>query len=301
MVDTYKTQLDKLIDMCSNDSMVELTMELSRSGLKNKNEILSHGVKTNNTTVVKVALDSGADVDYVIYSDILSGESPVINLACHNGNLKIVKLLVYYGANIDTSSPDSYSALHEAASNNKLEIVNYLLDVDPDIIDTHGRHQYTALLIACENGHIEVVRCLLNRGANVNIGDPLMTACIEGYTEIVKLLLEKKPYINDRAFLHIACKNGNLPLVSILVNIESHIDSMNSDGKTPLYYACINGFDDIIHVLLANGANPKLVQSPDALTLYCNSKYPEYNINDVTIRKLSIAYIETTTYGPNPI
>lgn len=58
--------------------------------------------------------------------------------------------------------------------------------------------------------------------------------------------------------LHDACKKGNLELVRELVENnedDTNINAIDIAYHTPLYYACINNFVDIVCYLLDHGAD----------------------------------------------
>ena len=52
--------------------------------------------------------------------------------------------------------------------------------------------------------------------------------------------------------------NGDLDRVQAVVRGGEDIDGRDSDGDTALYCACRKGHVDIVHYLLANGANTEL-------------------------------------------
>jgi serine/threonine-protein phosphatase 6 regulatory ankyrin repeat subunit B len=55
--------------------------------------------------------------------------------------------------------------------------------------------------------------------------------------------------------LHQAAKNGHLPLVDKLLNVGYHINAVDTDGYTALFYAVQCERRDIIELLLKNGAD----------------------------------------------
>ena len=138
---------------------------------------------------------------------------------------------------------------------------------------------FTALHYACKNGSIGIVRSLLKKKEikitiKAVIGDELYTPfqlCAQnGYVEIAQLIYKffKKnrknmPDQNDilnsptsaknLTPLHLAVLNNQINFVSFLCQDYFQIVNVNqqdSQGLTPLYYACKNGFCEIVKILV---------------------------------------------------
>ena len=138
-------------------------------------------------------------------------QSLVINKA-YNGSCRYKCFFVYNFARdrnvdeliialnqVDNSSNwyrgnDCSTALHWAASNGNMNIVEILLDrgIDINSKDTYGN---TALHYAAMNGKMNIVEILVDRGIDINsknnIGwTALHLAAMNGYTNIVEMLLD---------------------------------------------------------------------------------------------------------------
>uniref|UniRef100_A0A7S1B2K4 Uncharacterized protein n=1 Tax=Corethron hystrix TaxID=216773 RepID=A0A7S1B2K4_9STRA len=57
--------------------------------------------------------------------------------------------------------------------------------------------------------------------------------------------------------LHLAAKEGNLAATEELVKVGMPVNLVNAKGMTPLAYACQQGYQPIVSLLLSHGANPK--------------------------------------------
>lgn len=81
--------------------------------------------------------------------------------ASADGRSDVVKLLAARGADLDATSDNELTALHQAARGGHEETVRLLLDLgaDPYATDASGR---TAAQLAAESGHQAVARLLLN-------------------------------------------------------------------------------------------------------------------------------------------
>jgi len=108
--------------------------------------------------------------------------------------LRIAKLLIRYGAEINACDDDKVTALHTAVYNKRIDLVRLLLEqgTNPNFAMFNG---CTALHIACEGNCSAIVRLLISYGADINVQandgtTPLFMAAQEGNNEIIKFLLE---------------------------------------------------------------------------------------------------------------
>ncbi|KAL4918730.1 ankyrin repeat-containing domain protein [Aspergillus aurantiobrunneus] len=145
-------------------------------------------------------------------------------------------------------------------------IDHYQIDIARKLIDRKVNLEYmtadgcTALMLAsCISGDATIVRELLNNGANVNacklptlaaIGD----AVEHGNAPVVLLLLAVGAEPHGE-LLHAAAKLGRNDTLKMLLLHGLDINSLCSNGQTPLFCAAGHGSTDNINLLIANGAN----------------------------------------------
>ncbi|XVF47240.1 hypothetical protein PTKIN_Ptkin03bG0093500 [Pterospermum kingtungense] len=76
--------------------------------------------------------------------------------------------LASMGVSLDSKDSQGRTALHMAAANGHLDIVQYLIGSGVDVNASNVENN-TPLHWACLNGHVEVVKKLILSGANVSV------------------------------------------------------------------------------------------------------------------------------------
>ena len=187
------------------------------------NEALFRAVIKGDVEQVKALLENGANPNAKMQDGIYKGSVP-LHWATAKGYIKIVWLLISYGADIKAQ-------------------------------DKYGRDSF---YIAVEEGHIEIVKFYLLKGVNVNEQSgfgftPLHEAVSNGYASIVKLLLINGANVNARIQndgfsgwtpLHLAAYHNYPEIVKILLSYGADVNAKNKMGKTALQlaeeYMCTN-------------------------------------------------------------
>ena len=232
---TIKNVLGKTpIEVCT-DPALKAKMELHLANVKKMFEF----VKNNRTQDLQQLLKTFRGVNLV---DLTTGDTP-LHIACQLGNKDIALLLIQAGANptlknnngqtpfelvenetLKANLQDQYNltqALFKAVENNSLPEVKQILDrLPPNQVsilvnsrtnpESSGQGE-TSLHIAVKNGDREMVKFLLDKGADVNVGDKY----------------EATP-------LHFACRNGDGYIARMLVEFGGDLTIKAIDGRTPL-------------------------------------------------------------------
>ncbi|HQR35190.1 MAG TPA: ankyrin repeat domain-containing protein, partial [Blastocatellia bacterium] len=97
---------------------------------------------------------------------MVQAQSPLLNTAIRNGDLKQVKTLIAKGENVNAPDADGTTPLMHAVVNAEADCVKLLLDkgADPNLSNKAGA---TALMWAVND--LKKVQLLLAKGANVNV------------------------------------------------------------------------------------------------------------------------------------
>lgn len=126
---------------------------------------------------------------------------------------------------IDAADGDGRTALINAAIENKLEIIRWLLynGADPNHQDRMG---YTALHFAGQEKHVDVAKLLLEKGANPNISDN------HGNTPLWTAIFNSKQPTSEQGVVKVLLRHG------------ADCDYLNKNGKTPRFmYQTFHGKD----------------------------------------------------------
>lgn len=251
----------------SEKTIVNSIME-SRYGIGHEYgySILHQAAFYRSTTVTRLLLESGADVNAQSYEGIhplhILG---ILEEDDESSNLseEVATLLLNYDADIEGRDNSGRTALHTAASFGSSKIALLLLKAGADI---HAicYNERTALHYSTE---AEMALFLLEMGADVNAKDclgvtPLQFASFSRLnSDTVRVLCEygadrRMRSKNGRVALHYAAVYGDEVSVELLlhhatdtVNFEDHF------GKTPLHLAIEMKNLGIAGLLLKNGAN----------------------------------------------
>jgi ankyrin repeat protein len=158
--------------------------------------------------------------------------------------------------------PIDASAIHDAVNDNNLEAVTVLLDDDPTIINDRDADGMTPLSLAAINGNYDIAKELLERNADIHIGDldnsqPIHLAAISGNIQIAELLLASGAGVNEQdnngaTPLGFAAGRRHIDMVRYLLERNADVGIRNTRGMTPLFYA---GTPEIAALILDSGAD----------------------------------------------
>ncbi|XP_062843287.1 transient receptor potential cation channel subfamily A member 1a [Trichomycterus rosablanca] len=191
-----------------------------------------------------------------------------LHLAVHGGNLDVIQLCIACGAKIDQHQCDKSTALHFACTQGATPAVKIMLRAYDRVLDivniTDGANQ-TPLHKATIFDHCELAEFLISQGADVNFTDckghsPLLLATSCGAWKTVNLLLSRGAdlMVKDKSgcnFLHLTILQPrglrNLP-AEVLQHerVRDLLNDEDSEGCTPLHYACRLGIPESVKNML---------------------------------------------------
>jgi ankyrin repeat protein len=206
-------------------------------------------------TKTRTLLGEGADPN----EEDEQGMTPLM-LAAENGHIEIVRELVNHGALVTYQSWDcgNLSVHTERTQGKTIWAVTYdgdfvasqmsesMFDLETTPLDSRISFDAeprgpSAIGRAASSGHLAVVKYLLEQGATVDLGEPLVAAAASGHADIVRFLLDRGADVNAQWDECIPF----LPSGAIWFFI----------GCRPLSEAVLGGHDEVAELLIERGAD----------------------------------------------
>jgi ankyrin repeat protein len=175
----------------------------------------------------------------------------------------LVRLLIEYGADVETRSPNGAAPLHwavrEGASGEGLEILRLLIEALSNI-DAVEEHHVTPLMLSLdEPDRLPATNLLIAAGADVNIPDfhgntPLIVAAFAGNREALRVLLKAGATVDKQntagmTALIAAAGAGHIDVVQILLRAGASKALSDSNGNVALNWAVSNSHNEVAAVL----------------------------------------------------
>lgn len=195
---------------------------------------LHYACEGGHANIVNYILSYGNYAQSQINVTDFYGRTP-IQVACKNGSLECVKLL------LKTGKAEIYSIYHknhplvEASIAGHADIVKFLIQNTNIDIDGANSSHLTSLEAAVQNGHLPVIEVLIQNGAGktldeTKLGRLFLNACTTLNNNIIKLIDNSFtiPYEKMGAkFMKQACKLESKSLVTFLMERNCTFDSVD--------------------------------------------------------------------------
>ena len=155
--------------------------------------------------VIEKLLDEGADIDMTL-------QRTALHAAAANGNLEIVDLLIERGADVNLKDIHGRVPMFVALAEHQPEVAARLAEADtnPNVRTVDGS---TLLMAAVRAEEIQLVQWALDHGTDVNA---------------------IRPEKNNATALILAARKGNAEIVSLLLAAGADPDVANHEGETAL-------------------------------------------------------------------
>lgn len=195
-----------------------------------------------------------------------TGSLTSVEIAVAMGNAEVLEELLLAGASAQVRNQNGDTPLISAVSANRKALCEILLHYQCDINALNSNAMNAVRLAACNNRK-DILALLLDHGAEAEIKDrpdcaqPLHGAAYNGHSEIVQMLLssEDPPNLNalhaGTTSLCYAASQGHKETVKVLLSYQPDLELADIQ-TTPLLTAVSGGYEEIVTMLLDQGARP---------------------------------------------
>ncbi len=202
--------------------------------------------------VVAAADAAAADFSFGRTRDTDGGGITPLVFATRENCMECVKVLLEAGADVNQVTHYGWTPLLTATQNRHYKIGAYLLDhgANPNIKNNGG---WSPLYLATDNRNIE--------GGDYPVRKPDMD-----HLDYIKLLLAKNADVNVRV-----CGTQSTPTTCVGDSTETRTNFtmqwLNEDGATPFLRAAQSSDVELLKLLLAHGADPKIATQRNVTAL----------------------------------
>ncbi|XP_070613964.1 ankyrin-2 isoform X1 [Erythrolamprus reginae] len=231
---------------------------ISRENRKRKsdsNASFLRAARAGNLDKVVEYLKGGIDINTCNQNGLNA-----LHLAAKEGHVGLVQELLERGSAVDSATKQKgNTALHIASLAGQAEVVKVLVKEGADI-NAQSQNGFTPLYMAAQENHIDVVKYLLENGANQSTATedgftPLAVALQQGHNQAVAILLENDTKGKVRLpALHIAARKDDTKSAALLLQNDHNADVQSKSGFTPLHIAAHYGNVNVATLLLNRGA-----------------------------------------------
>ncbi|KAF5585483.1 ankyrin protein [Fusarium pseudoanthophilum] len=242
----YETPLHIAVDW-GNFEMVEIILSsrlFSDIDAKGDKEYTALGIATTTgrLDIVSMLLDHGADPN--MRNGPQNSGAP-LHIAANRGHRSIVIELLRRGADPYPETTKESSAFHAACIGGWLDVMETFLEVVDDVgelVNFEWGWAGTPLKAAASGGRLDAVKLLLSKGADPN--KQLQSKINKGQT-----------------IIHAAAEGGNTQVLEVILDAvdDSSLGIRDRAQRTPLWYACVEGHEDMVKYLLEQGASTDVI------------------------------------------
>jgi len=237
------------------------------------NESIFEYAEKADITGIQKAIKNGADVNAVNKKNwsLLRLMSLRTETISQNKMIEIIKLLIDNGLDISSTKNDNGMVLHNLIYKEYSEVAIFLIN----------------------NGIPFTQRGMLRR-------TPIMVSAFKGLDDVTQLLLDKIPqsHINSldkrgETLLSHAIPKTSISIIDEIINKGANVNKPErTNNLTPLTKAVWQDTNDVVELLLQNGANPNVFtdQATTPLTIRLSPWHNQSDSEMLAIAKLLVAY-----------
>ncbi|XP_002073748.3 ankyrin repeat and sterile alpha motif domain-containing protein 1B isoform X1 [Drosophila willistoni] len=241
---------------------------------------LHHSSLNGHVSIVRLLLAHNAQLDV---PDI-RGSTPLF-LAAWAGHQDIVKMLLMHSpnpANPNAQTIENETPLHSAAQHGHNAVVAILLSYGADPAIRNNSFQ-TALDLAAQFGRLQVVQTLLRVDPDLimayRIGQEDNLAELLGYATLYAATTPTK-HIFTHTCLHLASRNGHKKVVETLLAAGVDVNILTHAGSA-LHEASLCGKKSVVVTLLKAGIDVNATDGNGRTALEILSDYPPHVTYDI--------------------
>jgi hypothetical protein len=204
----------------------------------------------------------------------------MIEIIKSNGRLPSRNALQYL---ITLPHSDNSRIFHLAAQYNRGDIIEILIQSNPDYLVLLNPENGTALHTALSSGSSHAAEVLLSNCDDVKLCTLLTTATNRGRTVFHEVVSQR----DDVASLQLLFKFGKPAFGQV-------IETLDEDGNTPLLLAIRKGYTGVVKELLDHGANPYAKAKDSGLSCLEIAKGKGEGIRDTLLALIRSAMLATS-------
>ncbi|XP_068202328.1 protein phosphatase 1 regulatory inhibitor subunit 16B-like [Palaemon carinicauda] len=297
----------KLAGKRRKDQLIAHTKWMKTEDITNTNKHHSKNRKRIKFTADLELMDIAARNDLDEMKDLLkNGADPnetnhdgltALHQCCIDGSLDMVTLLVKNGANVNIKDRDLWTPLHAAATCGHFKIVSFLIKAGADLTAINGDgdmpHDIAEDEVMQQYLENEIAKIGLTEKDINNIQNASHSHIL---ADVNHVLISggdlNQPLDQGGTFLHIAIANGYNDIVNLLLREGASVSVRDEDGWEPIHVAAYWGNEEALD-LLANHDDIDIRSTTD------NGETP-YDLcedHDVKLRILQIMGDVSQKYG----
>lgn len=239
-------------------------------------------VRSGDDPATTAAENAAEDAEPAETAKVGQGQTNPLFVAALHGRLDVVRWLLSKGLPVNAKAAYGWTALHDAAAENHLDVVKCLVKEGGADVNATKNDGCTALYLAAWRGHVAIVKWLLAHGARVagaQVPDggtaenatagaldsstcPLHISVQQGNVAVAQALLEGSDLPASAAdmpdghwtCLHICAADGNVDMARLLLKHGARPGARNGAGLTPMHVAAWRNQVGVARVLFEEGA-----------------------------------------------